>query len=134
MEDPLIINHNLINFPSDHTSPSQNGINYSDDIELTDFPGMSYTSMKDLLLSSPPAAASPTSHSWQEIPIKDPLVQHAAWAYLQPMVEARGQDERWWRRCCWLFSCFNDVVLVVFNGWFVDESGGGDDDEYCKVS
>ncbi|KAL8543363.1 hypothetical protein ACS0TY_004050 [Phlomoides rotata] len=123
MEDPLINNHSLIDF-SDHTLELQNGgINYSsDDIELID---MSYTSMKDLLLSSPPSAASPTSNSWQEIPIKDPLVQHAAWAYLQPMVEARDEDDRWWRRlerkCCWLFSCFNDVVLVVFNGWFADE-------------
>lgn len=94
------------------------------------FQSMSYTSLKDLLPSSPPSTASPTSSSWREIPIKDPLVQHAAWAYLQPMAEARDEDDRWWRRlekkCCWVFSCFNDVVLVMFKGRFAEQ--GNDDD------
>ncbi|KAL2254906.1 UNVERIFIED_CONTAM: hypothetical protein Sindi_0285300 [Sesamum indicum] len=94
------------------------------------FQSMSYTSLKDLLPASPPSTASPTSSSWREIPIKDPLVQHAAWAYLQPMAEARDEEDRWWRRlekkCCWLFSCFNDVVLVMFKGRSGEK--GRDDD------
>ncbi|KAH6823316.1 hypothetical protein C2S53_017789 [Perilla frutescens var. hirtella] len=88
---------------------------------------MNYTSLKDLMPESPPSTASPTcclGDSWREIPIKDPLLQHAAWAYLQPMTgERQSEDHRCWRRLfhqkfCWLLSCFNDVVLVVFEGWF----------------
>ncbi|KAG8368056.1 hypothetical protein BUALT_Bualt15G0005700 [Buddleja alternifolia] len=86
-----------------------------DDIEMVALENKSYTSLKDLISESPPAMASPTNTSWREIPLKDPLVQHAAWAYLQPMAEARVDDGRWWRRleekCCGMFSCFNDVVL-----------------------
>ncbi|GFP89072.1 hypothetical protein PHJA_001050900 [Phtheirospermum japonicum] len=96
------------------------------------FRSISYTTLKDLMPSSPSSTASPTSgSSWKEIPIKDPLVQHAAWAYLQPMAEARDEDERWWRRlrnnCSGLWGCFNDVVLVMFKGLFADQGRDGDD-------
>ncbi|CAA0831183.1 Unknown protein [Striga hermonthica] len=87
----------------------------------------SYTSLKDLLPDSPPLAA-PTAaisraESWREIHIKDPLLQHAAWAYLQPMAVERCGSERWWRgfagKCCRLLGCLNDVVMMVFGfgGW-----------------
>ncbi|KAL6525959.1 hypothetical protein OROHE_015483 [Orobanche hederae] len=98
------------------------------------FQSMSYTSLKDLLpAASPSPAASPTSgSSLKDIPIKDPLVQHAARAYLQPMAEARDLDERWRRRLKEKFSglwgCFNDVVLVMFKGLFAEQRSDGDDD------
>ncbi|KAG8364430.1 hypothetical protein BUALT_Bualt19G0128000 [Buddleja alternifolia] len=89
---------------------------------------MSYTSLKDVLPASPPSAVSPMTcrkDSWREIPIKDPLLQHAAWAYLQPMAAARGEDGRWWRKLqekiCGLFGCLNGVVLLVFDGWFPEQ-------------
>ncbi|PIN19190.1 hypothetical protein CDL12_08134 [Handroanthus impetiginosus] len=133
MENPLINPKNLINFPlNPPTIPLANGIssvNHEDDIEMITLESKSYTSLKDVLPASPPSTSSPTSSSWREIPIKDPLLQHAAWAYLQPMAEARNEDDRWWRRlekmCCGLFSCFHDVVL----GWFADQETDYD----CKV-
>ncbi|KAI3446288.1 hypothetical protein Pfo_002953 [Paulownia fortunei] len=136
MENPLINPHNLIDFTlKPHTLPLANGIsslNSADDIEMFALQSMSYTSLKDLLPASPPQSTmSPTSSSWREIPIKDPLLQHAAWAYLQPMAEARDEDNRWWRRleekCCGMFRCFNDVVLVVFKGLFAEQGSDGDD-------
>ncbi|KAG6413541.1 hypothetical protein SASPL_126255 [Salvia splendens] len=137
MEIPTINHQNLINFPvKSHTLPlpaSANGIhNRSDDIEMIALENLGYTSLKDLIpSSSPPAAASPTSGSWREIPIKDPLVQHAAWAYLQPMGEARDDDSPWWRRlerkCCGLIGCFNDVVSALFGRWIAAEKSDGDD-------
>ncbi|KAL6497931.1 hypothetical protein OROHE_026777 [Orobanche hederae] len=95
----------------------------------------SYTSLKDLLPDSPPSTAAPApstainrGDSWREIPIKDPLLQHAAWAYLQPMTTAERSENEWrWNRfldnCCGLLGCFNDVVLVVFGvgGWLPDQ-------------
>ncbi|KAH6768653.1 hypothetical protein C2S52_007491 [Perilla frutescens var. hirtella] len=139
MEKPVVNHQNLINFPvKSHALPLSNGIHHhsDDDIEMIALDSLSYTSLKDLIPSSSPSSvASPTGGSWREIPIKDPLVQHAAWAYLQPMAEARDEDDRWWKRlerkCCGLFGCLNDVVLVVFNGWFAEGSsdGVGDDDD-----
>ncbi|CAI9280253.1 unnamed protein product [Lactuca saligna] len=72
----------------------------------------SYTSLKDLLSSATPSPVdSPTKFkridSWREIPIKDPLLQHAAWAYLQPMSSEPDSD----RRCCFgkLKDCFSGI-------------------------
>ncbi|KAL7237317.1 hypothetical protein ACSBR2_003581 [Camellia fascicularis] len=107
-----------------------NGINHADspirmsDIEMVTIQSLSYISLKDLLPVSPPLITSPTHYnrreSLREIPIKDPLVQHAAWAYLQPMsTAARQGDGQSWKEKCggggwWLFGCFggffNDVV------------------------
>ncbi|KAL2476913.1 uncharacterized protein Fot_45927 [Forsythia ovata] len=105
---------------------------------------LSYTSLKDILPASPPSIMSPMTtrmDSWREISIKDPLVQHAAWAYLQPMMTACEEAERgsFFRRiknkCCGLFGCFNDIVLMVVNSWFSSEQGSEEgsaeeDDEY----
>ncbi|KAL2459940.1 Uncharacterized protein Adt_43360 [Abeliophyllum distichum] len=103
---------------------------------------LSYTSLKDILPASPPSIMSPMMtrmDSWREISIKDPLVQHAAWAYLQPMMTACEEADRgsFFRRiknkCCGLFGCFNDIVFVV-NSWFSSEQGseeeGSAEDEY----
>ncbi|KAK6916759.1 hypothetical protein RJ641_019620 [Dillenia turbinata] len=75
-----------------------NGIGSMSDIEMVALQTLSYTSLKDLLPASPPMGIpSPpyTRHgSWHEIPIKNPLVKHAAWAYLQPMSTSQVSDER----------------------------------------
>ncbi|CAK9134568.1 unnamed protein product [Ilex paraguariensis] len=110
------------------------------DIEMITFQSVVYTSLKDLLPSSPPAGISPTSSrkdSWREIPIKDPLLQHAAWAYLQPMTTACDADDRncfvkMKDRCGGLFECFggiiiNGVVVRTIKGWF--NHGGRESEE-----
>lgn len=74
----------------------------SADIEMVSFNGTAYISLRDLLPSSYPAPIAfprPPSHdsaAWCEILIKNPLVKHAAIAYLQPMssstlAEAEGK-------------------------------------------
>lgn len=102
------------------------------DIEMVTFDPTPYTSLKDLLQTSPPPSSiimspnnnnnssGPRKDSWREIPIKDPLLQHAAWAYLQPMstddteaVRNRSVMNKLKERCCAVFGCFNDVLLVV---------------------
>ncbi|KAI3774265.1 hypothetical protein L1987_48813 [Smallanthus sonchifolius] len=70
----------------------------------------SYTSRKDILRArSPPSPYDSLIKfkridSWWEIPIKDPLLQHAASAYLQPMSSEPDSDERcrFWK----LKDCF----------------------------
>lgn len=94
------------------------------DIEMVTFDRTPYTSLKDLIQTSPPPSSiimsPPRKDSWREIPIKDPLLQHAAWAYLQPMssddIEAarnRNVMNKLKEKCCGVFGCFNDVVLLV---------------------
>lgn len=86
---------------------------------MTPVQNLSYTSLKDILPASPSSIGSPVTirmDSWKEIPIKDPLVQHAAWAYLQPMAELKHDEGRFFVRkmmekCRGLVGCFNDVVL-----------------------
>ncbi|KAL6551635.1 hypothetical protein OROGR_007789 [Orobanche gracilis] len=97
------------------------------------FQSMSYTSLKDILPASPSPAAYPTNcSSLKEIPLKDPLLQHAARAYLHPVAGSRDADKRWRRRLQEKFSvmlgCFNDVVLVMFTGLFAEQGSDGDDD------
>lgn len=68
-----------------------NGFNSSEypiaDIEMISMEAITYTSLRDLLPASSLSAMSPTHNSswYDEIPIKNPLVKHAALAYLQPM-------------------------------------------------
>lgn len=82
-----------------------------------------YTSLKDLLPTSPASSSLSPKDSWREIPIKDPLVQHAAWAYLQPMQAAAPSDDRnllekLTEKCCGLFGCIGDVLLIMTRNWF----------------
>ncbi|XWS62616.1 hypothetical protein CRYUN_Cryun06bG0026400 [Craigia yunnanensis] len=108
------------------------------DIEMITIQSVSYTSLKDLLPMSPPAITSPTHNSsWHEIPIKNPLVKHAALAYLQPMssppdVGEKGLFGRLKERCCvecgcvlWLF----DVVWRKIKEAFWERREELDDDE-----
>ena len=130
-------------------SPSfllHNGFNSVDlpdsDIEMITIPSVTYTSLKDLLppsssSSSPPSNISPAmmmmiNSSWyDEIPIKNPLVKHAALAYLQPMsapreVRRKGIFGRLKDKCTCcggggadgcggeFFGCFSWINDVVF--------------------
>jgi hypothetical protein len=90
---PLKFRTNSHSQPHSH-SPSflvHNGFASSEfpiaDIEMISMEAITYTSLRDLLPSSPPSVMSPTHNSswYDEIPIKNPLVKHAALAYLQPM-------------------------------------------------
>ncbi|KAK9944213.1 hypothetical protein M0R45_009791 [Rubus argutus] len=122
------------------------------DIEMITIQTVTYTSLKDLLPASPPTIASPTHNSsWYEVPIKNPLVKHAALAYLQPMstppeVGGKGlfRTIRDKCRCADGVGCldwFRDVVFKSVRDAFGggqreeedDDDDDDDDDEYVKV-
>ncbi|KAL9173702.1 hypothetical protein ABFS82_02G005600 [Erythranthe guttata] len=137
--NPIFNPHNPILNPHDNLidlafdSPNLQLVNIisggaNREIEMFNVQSTNYVSLKDLM---PAASARPTllpeSYSWKEIPIKDPLLQHAAWAYLKPV--ARSEETRWWKKlkenCCRLFGCLDDVVSsVVLEGWFAEEENG----------
>ncbi|KZV41130.1 hypothetical protein F511_09326 [Dorcoceras hygrometricum] len=106
-------------------------------VNVVDLRSMSYTSLKDLLPDSPTPTTPPAGFRvdrWRDIPIKDPLVQCAAWAYLHPMAETRDGGGGVFslkglkKTCCRLLGCFNDVLLVVARRCFgegSEENGGG---------
>ncbi|WCJ33190.1 hypothetical protein M5689_014566 [Euphorbia peplus] len=77
----------------------------------------SYTSMKDLLLESPPASRSSTldSSSWHEIEIsiKNPLLKQAARAYLQCSVLDDPRKEK-----CGCLLWLNEVVFKPLKDFF----------------
>ncbi|KAG6571006.1 hypothetical protein SDJN02_27632, partial [Cucurbita argyrosperma subsp. argyrosperma] len=87
------------------------------DIEMT--PLQSYTSLKDLLPdtpSPPPSAAYPLQcPAWDELPIKNPLVKHAALAYLQPMLTPPAAGDRSFMRRLKKhgFGCIEWLVAVI---------------------
>ncbi|KAJ4715942.1 DNA-directed RNA polymerase subunit alpha like [Melia azedarach] len=112
------------------------------DIEMISLQSATYTSLKDLLPPSPPAITSPTNNSsWYEIPIKNPLVKHAALAYLQPMssppeVGEKGLFGKLKETCYCQCECFGWINDVVFRSvrdvfWERREEGidEGDEDE-----
>ena len=108
-----------------HSFLISNGIHHFQiaDIEMVALHSLTYTSLKDLLPS--PAISSPVhsrKDSWREIPIRDPLLQHAAWAYLQPMSAVGESHDQSFAadlkdRCLGLFGCFggflNDVATTI---------------------
>ncbi|XVE75885.1 hypothetical protein DITRI_Ditri12bG0127800 [Diplodiscus trichospermus] len=74
----------------------------------------SYTSLKDILSSSPVAINSPTAgsatNSGYEISIRNRLVKQAAWAYLQPMSASPDSSGPHFFRRIWLrFSSQNPI-------------------------
>ena len=133
--DPIIENPNTntnkeANLNLDHPSINShsptfllhNGFSSSQisDIEMINIQSVSYTSLKDLLPISPPGITSPTQNSsWHEIPIKNPLVKHAALAYLQPMsspteVGEKGLFGRLKERCYGECGCVLWIYDVVW--------------------
>lgn len=108
------------------------------DIEMVVLQASGYTSIKDLLpTSSPTSILSPTASrmdSWREIPIRDPLLKHAAWAYLQPTGAVSDSDDRnllekLKEKCCGVFACFGDVLLVIRRACFSKSVGGESTEE-----
>ncbi|KAK9286628.1 hypothetical protein L1049_015028 [Liquidambar formosana] len=122
------------------------------DIEMISIHSLTYTSLKDLLPARSPARSpsmatitSPTHNSsWHEIPIKNPLVKHAAWAYLQPMSTPPESDDRNFflklkDKCCYgcgigCFAYFGEVLLQGIKQVFserreIDDYYDDDDDE-----
>lgn len=108
-----------------------------------------YTSLKDILPQTPIqlSGISPTHNSsWHEIPIRNPLVKHAAWAYLQPMSTLPDSDDN---RCCFFtklnslrcgeigcFEYFRNSILRLFlnrRDSDVDEDDGFCGGGGCKV-
>ncbi|XP_030450362.1 uncharacterized protein LOC115672635 [Syzygium oleosum] len=138
--DHAFLHHN--GFASAAAAPAQLEVS---DIEMIAFQSVAYTSLRDLLPLSPPppSAASPTNNSsWYEIPIKNPLVKHAALAYLQPMssppeVGDKGLLGRLQDSCgcfCWLGDILSRVLREVFGSFLCDDYDRGwfeyvDDDE-----
>ncbi|XXG62574.1 hypothetical protein AAC387_Pa05g0905 [Persea americana] len=55
-------------------------------------PPSSYTSLKDILPTSPGIQSPTASQICQEISIRNRLVKQAAWAYLQPMASSPGSS------------------------------------------
>lgn len=90
------------------------------DIEMIKLQPATYTSLKDLLPASHPSITSPTiNSSWSEIPIKNPLVKHAALAYLQPMstppdVGDKGLFGKLTDSLCYQCECFSWIKDVIF--------------------
>ncbi|XP_043709101.1 uncharacterized protein LOC122658246 [Telopea speciosissima] len=78
-----------------------------DDLELVSFRSKTnYTSLKDLLPSSPAAGvqsprAVPGAESGYEICIRNRLVKQAAWAYLQPKSVTPGSSGRHFFQRIW---------------------------------
>ncbi|XP_039006638.1 uncharacterized protein LOC120134236 [Hibiscus syriacus] len=157
------LNHSSINshsptfllhdgFPSSHQVS---------DIEMIKIQSVSYTSLKDLL-SSPTAdqtgISTPTIHDnknnnssywscWnEEIPIKNPLVKHAALAYLQPMSSPTATAEKGSfgglkGMCCresgclfWLYDVvWSNVREAVWESREEDDSYEDDEDKVDLV-
>lgn len=102
------------------------------DIEMIPIQNSSYTSLKDILPASPTSTRSPVKiqrDSWKEIPIKDPLLKHAAWAYLQPMAMAMLEDDdgrffvkKMIDKCRGLIGCVCGVVLWLSRAYFPSNS------------
>ncbi|MBA0849037.1 hypothetical protein Goshw_010313 [Gossypium schwendimanii] len=100
-EAKVNFDHPSINSHSPTFLLHDNGFNSSDqvsDIELISIQSVSYTSLKDLF-SSPSlqpgiSSASNNNSSCNEISIKNPLVKHAALAYLKPMLSPMEMVER----------------------------------------
>ncbi|KAF7142580.1 hypothetical protein RHSIM_Rhsim05G0052900 [Rhododendron simsii] len=126
-----------INQTNSKNPPRQN-------IEMVPLQPLTYTSLRDLLPASPPGSILwPTYNdrkdSWREIPIKDPLLQHAAWAYLRPMTAVRGDEDRGLLGkladgCGGFFGCFggflDQVVWRSMNPALVSEDVDDDDVDF----
>ncbi|CAN4120019.1 unnamed protein product [Withania somnifera] len=89
------------------------------DIEME---SLAYISIKDIILESPPLSPmKQRKESWREIPMKEPLLQQAAWAYLQPtgLPEAnRSLLNKVKDKCFRLFGCLGGAFVLMFNCWF----------------
>ncbi|TYH85628.1 hypothetical protein ES332_D02G281000v1 [Gossypium tomentosum] len=151
------LDHPSINSHSPAFLLHSNGFSSCLDIEMIAVKSVSYISLKDLMpaassssQSSPPqqaaaAVSSPiksSNSSWNEIPIKNPLVKQAALAYLQPMSSQppageKGLLEKIKDKCCGECGCVSWIYDVAWRNikevfWGIREDFNGDyydDDE-----
>lgn len=128
-EANLILHHHPVSINS-HSSPTFllhnrfGSSQISSDVEMITVRSVSYTSLKDLLpcTSSTIGTSSPTHNSsWHDdvSNIKNPLVKHAALAYLQPMstppeVGEKGMFGRLVESCCGECGCVSWISDVVW--------------------
>ncbi|GAV79257.1 hypothetical protein CFOL_v3_22722, partial [Cephalotus follicularis] len=133
----FLLQNGFINNKDDKNNHIDDPCTSSSDIEMIALQTVTYTSLKDLLPASPPSIMSPTHNSsWNEIPIKNPLVKQAALAYLQPMstppeVGDKGLFGRlrgWCFSECGCIGWLNDVVLRVVKDFFWERREDIDDD------
>ncbi|KAK8626709.1 hypothetical protein V6N13_134342 [Hibiscus sabdariffa] len=102
------------------------------DIEMITIKSVSYTSLKDLIPTSLSSSSSPNS-SWHEIPIKNPLVKHAALAYLQPVGTPPVAGEKGLLEkvkeimCCGECGCVSWLYGAVWRKMKEEFSGRRDD-------
>jgi len=112
----LVIPTKLSLHPSSILPPSHlNGTALSPlDISLLSLKSSSsYTSLKDLLPSATvnsPTSSNSTTTSPYEISIRNRLVKHAAWAYLQPMSPSADSSGHFLRRVWLRFSTKNPIT------------------------
>ncbi|KAJ8766994.1 hypothetical protein K2173_012503 [Erythroxylum novogranatense] len=146
----VISQNSLPNPNPESTFLEHNGFNHHSsfvEVEMTAVQsgggGGGYTSLRDILAassSSPPSIVSPTHNSsWDEIPIKNPLVKHAALAYLQPMstppeVGDRGLFGGLKEKCCGECGCLEWLAAIVVKPfrdviWERSEEIDGADDD-----
>lgn len=73
-----------------------------------------YTSLKDIS-PPPPELLVSRKESWREVPLKDPLVQQAAWAWAYlPLSKAEHQRSSFLGKLKHGFvGCFKNVVLAL---------------------
>ncbi|XP_023737286.1 uncharacterized protein LOC111885246 [Lactuca sativa] len=79
------------------TATTSSSSSSSVDFELIPIKPTCYTSLRDILPSptahvQPPKVACSAVHSGYEMSIRNHLVKHAAWAYLQPMSTSPESD------------------------------------------
>lgn len=98
------------------------GANNTDDHD-----GIRYTSLKDI--SPPPELRR--KESWREVPLKDPLVQQAAWAwaYLPVRKTEHPRSSFMEKLKDGFVGCFKNVILAMTCKFLPDENSDIDDQE-----
>ncbi|KAL1811107.1 hypothetical protein DCAR_0623226 [Daucus carota subsp. sativus] len=91
-----------------------------------------YTSLKDI---SPPCELS-RKESWREVPLKDPLVRQAAWAWAYlPLSKTEHQRNGFIGKLRDGFvGCFRNVLLLITGKLLPDQEFEIDDDDQQTYS
>ncbi|MCD7448376.1 hypothetical protein HAX54_041111 [Datura stramonium] len=110
---------------SDHTKSTVQLIQFSDMDDTVGDQSLAYISLKEIMPEESSRASTTTMmmssamrQSWREIPMKEPLLQQAAWAYLQPIGIDPAADRTLLNKVKDLFGCLSGVLVLIFNRWF----------------
>ncbi|KAL3536045.1 hypothetical protein ACH5RR_004506 [Cinchona calisaya] len=124
----LVVPINLHHHHSSSNSSSSAFKSSSVDFDLISIKPISYTSLKDLLPSTPVNSPKPNNNNninscpaqtGSDISIKNRLVQQAAWAYLQPMSTSPDSSAGNFLHRLWSnFQLFLNNPLSAFRGFF----------------